>query len=361
VKHLSSSSIARFLLARSLVLGLIWIWSFGLPGEIRAGEKIKISESDGKIELPSKSQKDDILSKPFDFLKSRGDGDGGSLAPSLPPPFTQRGSLRKDKPEEKHWIQGTSEKFDQEAVLKEIFKIREYDLESLAKKPESSLSGILESDGNAGDKPSEATAPGDPLTSHETTPMGRSNVAHRNRTLMEEDSFGSTTPNSELNLNQLLNPNQMRDPLATAPAGMMPAPFRGRFEPMQNRATPLQNGRSRERELRSQEFDKLLGTRKSFLSPLNDSINSQTDSTRQEMNPITGRKMGENGSAINPPGVSDSLTGLNGSSRNPLTGFTDSLNMRAPGGSSLAPAFTPPPVTPVSQPKQVFEIPRRKF
>ena len=84
------------------------------------------------MEIPRSNARDDILSKPFDELRSRGDGNG-SLDPVLPSiPTSPRNAIPKDKTDDKNWI--IPKGFDQDAVLKEIFKVRDYDMESGDKK-----------------------------------------------------------------------------------------------------------------------------------------------------------------------------------------------------------------------------------
>ncbi|MBI2946565.1 MAG: hypothetical protein HYY23_02900 [Verrucomicrobia bacterium] len=334
---------------------------------VAAGEKIRITEGTDKVDLPSRVPKDDLFSKPLDFLNSRGGG-GGSLIPDLPPP-TSMSPLNKELLDKKNWLKSTSENFDKDAVLKQIFGVREYKFENLEKRSKGSL------DDSWGGTSSRETqrSPGGlldrPLSRRElewdrkdmaADPFSRLRDRSQAGAASSSDDESANRPIDDLNLNSLLHPTQGTDPFSRVPGGLIrPAGDAKRLGQFYNQTVTGQFGRTREQELRSQEFEKLLKGQSAIQKPVSDPINSVADRTRQEMNPVQGRRLDDfSRPAVSAVG-SESLPGFG---RPPRPGFLDSLNTKVLGSSSLTPSIIAPPSARITEAKPpVLEIPRRKF
>jgi hypothetical protein len=336
-----------------------------VTAEVGAGEKIQITEGKEKIDLPSRVPKDDLFSKPLDFLRPSAGG-GGSLIPDLPPPV-QTSPLNKDQLDKKNWLKSTSENFDPDAALKQIFGVREYKYENLEKRSKGSLD---DSWGGTSDREAQKSPGGlldKPLSRRELEWDRRGLAADPFSRLRERAQTGGDSDDeighgsiSELNLNNLLHPTQVTDPLSRVPGGMIrahgDASGLGQFY---NQSFSGQSGRNREQELRALEFEKLLKGPAAIQKPVNDPINSAADRTRQEINPIRGNRLDEfSGPAVSAIG-SESLPGFG---RPPRQGFLDNLNTKVLGSSSLTPSIVAPPPARTTEAKPpVLEIPRRKF
>ncbi|MBM3841423.1 MAG: hypothetical protein FJ398_26435 [Verrucomicrobia bacterium] len=344
-----------------LVAGVLFLC---LTGVVTAGEKIQITEGTEKIDLPSRVPKDDLFSKPLDFLKSRGGG-GGSLIPDLPPPV-QTSPLNKDRLDKTDWLKSTSGNFDKDAILKQIFGVREYKYENLEKRPKGSLD---DSWGGTSDRETQKS-PGSlldrPLSRRElewdrkdmaADPFSR--LRERSQTgsgIDEESNNGSI---ADLNLNNLLHPTQVTDPFSRMPGGMLRSPDARGPGQFYNRTITSQSGRTREQELRALEFEKLLKGPSAIQKPVNDPINALTDRTRQEINPVKGTRLDNSvGPAISAIGA-ESSAGFGRASR---PSFLDNLNTKVLGSSSLTPSIVAPAPARITEAKPpVLEIPRRKF
>ncbi|MBI4659232.1 MAG: hypothetical protein HY735_10355 [Verrucomicrobia bacterium] len=334
-------------------------------------EKIQISEGTDKAELPSKAPIDDLFSKPLDFQRFRSGDGGGSLIPSLPAPI-QPTNLRKDQLEKKKWLQNETENLDQDAALKQIFGIKEYDFEGLGAPSKGGLGDLWGGSsptkrpnhfGRDLDAPSPWNKSG--RNSRDLTgppAMGLTNRDRSNRpdsTMEEENSDGNGTI-AELNLNNLFRPTQTLQPSERIPAGMirMPSGPNG-ISQFLNQTFAGSSAGDREKELRAQEFEKLLKGPRLLPSRNNDPINSLPDGTRQELNPIRGTRLDEDSASAVKAFGAGNLPGLGAPLR---PGLFDSFNAKVLGSSSLAPSIAAPPPSPIMNAKPpVLEIPRRKF
>lgn len=333
------------------------------------GEKIQFSDGTQKVDLPGKILKDDLFSKPLDFLKSRGDDSGGSIIPTLPAPSSMT-VLPKDILEKKNKSLNVPDDLNQDAALKQIFGVREYKFENLEKKSKRSLDEIW--DGQSPRRRQGQAGINDPISRRETEQERRDRAsdpssARRDKDMSrgvdspeQDDNSPGNGPIAELNLNNLLNPTQRSDSLNQGPYGASrPQTAPSGLGQIFNSSAVGQTGRSHEQELRTQEFQKLLKSAPLWVKQANDPVNSLPDGTRQEMNPVRGKRIDDfSGLKSSLPGA-DGLSSLGRAARpSPF----ESLNTRVLGASSLAPSISAPPLAapPVFQPPPL-EIPRRKF
>ena len=350
-----------------LFLGVAFL---SLTDRAWTGEKIQISDEADKREMPSKPLKEDPFSRPLELFRSRNDLDSGSFMPVLPPPVHSN-RIRKEKADDNNWIFSTPETLDQDAALKEIFKIRDYDPDTRNAKPKGAAERFFEGS-------SEHDRKSKSLTARQKGPkddeydLNDGRLASRRKSFSstaEEESLESTLPIAELNLKELLHPNHSADYVsrfsldlngrlthASAPNHMS--------NPTLSGAT--WTGRTREQELRFQEFEKLLGGRKILTNPLTDPLNMQQDSTRLEINPVIGRRPENYSSDSSETNPSNPFGGLPGQASVSRPQFLDTFHPRALGipfsSSSATPSVLPPRGTPVIQAKPaVLELPRRAF
>jgi len=353
-----------------------WIAAAGLicfASSAFGGEKIQITEGTEKVELPGRVLKEDLFSKPLDFRNLKGSEGGGSLIPALPAPILPT-NLRKDQFEKKNWLLNAPGTPDQSETLRQILGVRDYDSDGAGKKSKTtrSFEGLWEKSAADRMKTSSNRTLDDPQARKElgrgrsegpADPLSRisdGNRANRSDSSSDEGGSAANGPIEELNFNDLLRPTRSLDPLSReSAANARTKAGLGGLGQTFNQGSFGQATRSREQELRAQEFEKLLKGPLPFSKRPNDPINSLQDSTRQEINPVRGQRLenyqGSTGSAL----ATDSLPGLGKASR---PGLFDSLNTKVLGASSLAPAVMTPAPPPIGQPKPpVLEIPKRRF
>lgn len=341
--------------------------------QVAAQEKIRVSKGEEKVEFPGRIPKDDVLTKPFEDLKSKTES-SGSLEPVLPSlPMNPRKAISKEKTEEKNWIY--PKEFDQDAVLKEIFKIRDYDMDPMEKKRKTGFERILGVDVDG--KASDAALTLSPLTDqkfNQSEMVGpiRPELLNRYRSnhRYDEENPSGTDLIMELSFENLLRVTRPMDLLPRAPGDLTGIVLlQNAFGQTFNKLMPARTGRSQEQVQRSKDFEKLIGYRKLAGVRFNDPVNSQGDESRQELNPVTGRKIGD--SQMNGGGVlgsvesktPDLVVGFSGISRSSFSSVLDSVNSKARDGSFTGPsAAFPSTTTPLIQPSPpVLELPRRKF
>ena len=347
------------------------------PAPVSAQEKIRITKGEEKMEIPRGNAGDDLLSRPFDELRSRGDG-AGSLDPVLPSiPVNPRNVLPKDKTDDKNWI--IPKGFDQDAVLKEIFKVRDYDLENRDKKSRTGFERILGVDrGNKDEKDGSGSLSLTPRSMEDQfgqkvlgpmTPEMMSRYRPQTRSPSDQDPKSTTDLIMELsfeNLMRVTRPFEVLSQPTSDLTGMVL--MQNAFGQTFNRLMPVRTPKTKQQEQSSKDFQKLLGSSRQFLtSRLNDPLNSQSDETRLEVNPVTGKRLGE--SSLNSPlgarqsAMPDPSAGLSGISRpSSISSILDSLNPKNDGGSMGGSSSSLPSTTPIMQPgPPVLEMPRRKF
>lgn len=342
--------------------------------QVAAQEKIRVSKGEEKVEFPGRIPKDDVLTKPFEDLKSKTES-SGSLEPVLPSlPMNPRKAISKEKTEEKNWIY--PKEFDQDAVLKEIFKIRDYELDPLEKKRKTGFERILGVDVDG--KASDAALTLSPLTDQKFTQgemvgpirpelLNRYRSSHR----YDEENPSGTDLIMELSFENLLRVTRPMDLLPRAPGDLTGIVLlQNAFGQTFNKLMPARTGRTPEQLQRSKDFEKLIGNRRLAVVRFNnDPVNSQGDDSRQELNPVTGRKILDspmNGGGVLGSGESkmpDPIVGFSGVSRSTFSSVLDSVNSKARDGSFTGPSAAFPSTTaPLIQPSPpVLELPRRKF
>ena len=318
-------------------------------------EKIRFSGAGDAITPPSSRPKDDLLSKPFEFL-DRGNSASGVVAPTLSPvalPSYQRGSqllelYERRLDQKRNWIFAQPEDFGRAPTAEEVFNIGTFGVAET--KPKTVLENFLAGSapkpgrGHAGqagsngdkrslDKPGSRIErddrPGDEVSSPLTTPYDSTRFL----------SAGFSLPGDFLG--RPAAPARLNDFLNTAPAD------------------PI--AKARDDRKHADEFRKLLN----FSGPANplttglDPIHLGLDLTRQEFNPVTAPRLGElpriGRDAFNPLGA---ISSPPGSRFNAL----DDQTAKILGPSSLAPAVSAPADSPIRQPSPtVLEFPKRKF
>jgi|SRR5436190_3721994 len=318
-------------------------------------EKIQFSGQGDATVLPSSRPKDDLLSKPFEFL-DRGNSVSGVVAPALAPaalPSYQRNSrllelFEQRLDQKRNWIFGQSADFGRTPTPEEVFNIGAFG--GAETKPKTALENFLagsgpkpgrghvDQAGSNGDKRSldkpisrfeRDDRPGEEVSSPLANPYDSSRIF----------SAGFSLPNEFLG--RSAGPARLNDFLNTAPA-----------DPV---------AKARDDRKHTDEFRKLLN----FSGPANplttglNPIPLGLDATRQELNPVAAPRLGElpgaGGDAFNP------LRAIN---RPPGSRFIgpDDQTAKVLGPSSLAPAVSAPADIPVRQPSPtVSEFPKRRF
>ena len=318
-------------------------------------EKIQFSGSGDVTALPSSRPKDDLLSKPFEFL-DRGNSVSGVVAPALAPaafPSYQRNSrvlelFEQRLDQKRNWIFGQSTDFGRTPTAEELFNLGAFG--GAEEKPKTALENFLAGSspkpgrghiGQAGsdgdkrslDKPSSRFDRDDRFGEEVSSPL--TNPYDSSRIF----SAGFSLPNEFLG--KSAGPARLNDFLNTAPA-----------DPV---------AKVRDDRKHADEFRKLLN----FSGPANpltvglDPINLGLDTTRQEWNPVTAPRLGElpgtGGDGFNPLRA---IIGPPGSRSNGL----DDQTAKILGPSSLDPAVSVPRESPIKQPAPtVSEFPKRKF
>ncbi len=326
-----------------------------------AGEKIKITGSDEKLELPKEKE---ILGTPGGFLPSRigsPESGGGTVMPQANQPVLLRNpKLEESLDRKKNWLLDSPNNLERDETIKEIFGVRKYELNSLDKKPKSAFDRFYDSgkEGKSTLKGSRGSRDG----------SNRESLGTRNE-FDPSKPLGSDEPDKaehggviqELNPAQLFNWSSPSDSLSQVGGMFKQNSILPRSIGDQSLGQPLSSGPGREinspaNDLRrTWDFRSAPGTR--FADPINDSV----DTTRSPMNPIAARRP-----SVPPPQSSEGSFGGSFSfgSSAPISArpdFFSSGRDRSPSASFTTP--TPTPVSaPAFQPKPgVLEIPRPKF
>jgi hypothetical protein len=340
-------------------------WLLFFSGEVSAGEKIKFSEDiKNPIEIPGKNSKDDLFTKPFDGFKSKSEN-GSSLEPSLPslPPSLQPNN-RKDKNDKDNWIFSTPKNRDEDALLREIFGVREYDLGALEKKSKSGLERLQLSGDTENNTPSSATLfsndrLNDRLNRKDPNPMNR----YRSQAFSEEENLATNPIIPELSLEYLLRVTQSVDPVPQVANDLARIlSIQNSFGQTFNRLTkPV---RAREQDQESKSVEKLLGKPKFLRTQVSDLLNSPTESARQQVNPVVGKRMTENSESPGPNSGLEPAGRFGEASRGASFSALDSINSRSLGASSglsLGGGNSPTAASAMQPKPPVLDMPRRHF
>ncbi len=333
-----------------------------------AGEKITITGSTNQIELPKEPAK--IFAPPGgELFRSRVTTPGeSSLGPVVPPPG-QPSLMRNPKLDElidkkKNWIFESPNSLDRDKAIKDIFGVREYDLDQFNKRPKTVLERQFENNPTS-DKDRASSRPdrlgkdspaGERLNGrNEWDPTDRYGGADR---LQDRGII------PELNPAYLFNPTMVPDPFTqiggslgrstVLPQGLGDANALKRT-PTQTTTQPVQPERN---------LDRFWESYKNPWGRFSDPINDPSDATRSVMNPIAARKP----SVPAPSSTQPTVAGSYSSSYPPTAPTTTRPDLFNPSQSRLPtgpaypiPAANPSP-TPAFQPKPaVLEIPRPKF
>ena len=337
-----------------------------LFGEVAwAGEKIQITDSPEKIELP-KDGKTQIPLEPR-FLPPRiGSSESGknTVMPQPNQPLIMRNPKLEERfDRRKNWMFDSPNSFDRDRAIEETFGIRKYELNNLEKRPKGAVERYLQSD-----KDDRTTSKSGRLSRE----LGREGLNPRDDfdpTARWSGRDDSDPEEAAPGIIPELNPAQLFDwNIGTDPAPQLGGFFRGNSalpraigESPFGQALPGQGGvSSASPGLR--EFERSWDYRKSPLgTPFGDPISGQPDATRAIMNPIAARKTSVPAPESSQGRFGDSFLP---SSSSPASVRPDFLGPERTRSSS--PMFSPPaaaPVrTPMMQPKPgVLEIPRPKF
>jgi hypothetical protein len=338
---------------------LRWVFLLGCalflsPDQGWGGEKIQITDEPDKRDIPKPSD-NDPFGKPLEFLRPSGD----SMTPWLPAPALNK-NTRKAKADEENWIFG--ETLDQEAALKKIFSIRDYDPEARDRKSKTAVERVFgrESDRDRKSQSRSARQKDDEFDPSEPgsddrlkSPLSRS----------EEEELKASQPIAELNFKELLHPDQSpeyRSRFTLDIHGKLTHRGLGQYG---NQSLSTSTSQSKQRELRLQEFEKMLPGPKLLSNPLLDPIRTQEDSTRLEVNPVVGRRsedsaMDSTSTAVNP------LAGLPGSRPGNRSQIFDTFSPRGLGlsagvGANPMPSSRGPSI--MQGKPAVLELPKRNF
>jgi len=328
-----------------------------------AGEKITITESTNRLDLPKET-------RPVpgsDFMGGKIGAGESSQGPVIPVPG-QPSLIRNPKIDElidrnKNWIYGSPNSVDRDKAIKEIFGVREYDLDGFSKRPKSMMERHFETQVGAENRPGSkgngTAKPGPGGDGLKGT--GEFDATGRYRGTDKPQDRGIIP---ELNPAYLFNPSMAPDPLAhiggnigrnsILPAGLGDASFGKQAAPGAVQNEPGQ------RDLKG-----FWEAHKSPLGRVGDPINDPMDATRSIMNPIaaSARKpsVPAPGSTRSPT-ASSTLPALFPPAVASHPDFFTASRSLGPG----VPGYTPPALAPVSapvfQPKPaMLEIPRPKF
>jgi len=320
-------------------------------------EKIQFSGPGDAIALPSSRPKDDLLSKPFEFL-DRDNSVSGVVAPALAPaalPSYQRNSRLQELFEQRldqkrNWIFGQPEDFGRTPTAEDVFNIGAFgDAET---KPKTALEKFLSGSGSKPGRRHLDQVGSDrdkhsldkPISRFERDDRPREEISSPLSTPYDSSRFlsaGFSFPNDFLGKSS--GPGSFNDFLNAEPA-----------DP---------GARMRDDRKRTDEFKKL----PNFSGPVNpltpalDPIQWGVDTTRQELNPVTAPRLGEL------PGIGRGALNLNplhaisGPPSGRFNGLDDQT-AKILGPSSLAPVVSAPADSPLRQPTPtVLEFPKRRF
>ena len=320
---------------------------------VRAGEKIQITDSPEKVNLPK-----DLAPLPSESYRRAipsGDSGPGTVFPQPNQPMVIPNRKLEDMIEQKkNWIFRSPNAVDQDR-FEEAFGVRKYELNSLGKAQKSSQERYFE----AGDDRKDGRPAKDALG--RDTARGKRDLDSTGRFSRENEGEDQPGIIQELNPAPLFNwtsPSDASSPMnsmfkgrSIIPSGLDQPGFgdRGPAQPVRDN-NPSQNS-----------FQKAWDMRRAPLGKFADPINDPGDATRSFMNPIAARK-----ASIPPPGASsgqlDGLfpTGANSPSAARSESFAP-IGDRKWGTPTIIPAAASPSIPrPLIKPS-VLEIPRAKF
>ena len=316
-------------------------------------EKIQFSSPGEPVDSPTARPRDDLVSRPFEFL-DHGNSISGVVQPLVAP---AGGALSKPGrnarlieafDRKKNWVYVRSDDLNRAQTMDETFGLR--DSAGADRKPRTALENFFE---DRGQKPLRDRTR---ETQGEWTGTGA-----------KQDYTSGLDRDDRTGANANVRFDGPIDPKRTLAAGFsLPGDF-WRASPGQGRLDNFHNGglndpfsTAGDRQNRSDEFRKLLSVPGTVnpLVPRFDPINLQVDATRQLLNPVTAQRPGE-------------LPGAGGDLLNPLrsaepagnrSSLFDVQSVGILGPSSLSPAVTAPTEPSYVPPKPVvLEFPRRKF
>ena len=319
-------------------------------------EKIQFSGSGDAPALPTTRPKNELLSRPFEFLDN-GNSVSGVVAPSMSPaaiPSYQRNSRLMELFEQRldqrrNWIFNQSADYGRTPTAEDVFGVGA--LGATETKPKTALESFLAErspkpergrvlqrgndwDGSRFDKRDQPglgfdseERPGEAASASQASPLDSSRILSAGFSLPNDFLAKPTTPGSA---NELLN-NAPADPLA----------------------------KIHDDRRHSDDFRKLLNLSAAGIPTAIglERINLNLDTSRPELMPVTAPRLGEL------PGMGRDTLNLNPLRAGPHVSRLNTLDdqtAKVLGPSSLAPAVSPP--VEVSKPRPAdLEFPQRRF
>lgn len=298
---------------------------------------------------------DPLMSRPLEFI---GRGGGASSAPLLPAP-TPLPAIPKAPSQDKNWMFDSNGKIDQDAALKHILKIRDYNPDVWQKKQQSQFDEFFGAPGGDTSLTNGPSALENRMNRGETDPANSLRSAYEMRR-DRGDQFEPDRPNPELDFRRLLDATTPSlDPLLKMPEDS----FRESFGNLTATDSLTLFGSNREpkstRETESRsEFQKLIGPVPIIATSISELIDSTPDTTRESINPIIGRQPSGRSDLSDPRGLSEPFGNVG--SRSSLSTTLESFNTRSAPSRMAPPAPLPVAPNPFLNPAR-FEPPRRKF
>jgi hypothetical protein len=326
----------------------------------QAGEKFRITDTPGKVEIPKDPAKE--MLPPSDFLHStitKGDSGQGPVLPApVQPNLMRNPRLEEWLDRKKNWIFDSPNTLDRDKAVKEVFGVREDAFAEDPKKTKPVMEQFLEGKSNqnsntpSGREDRLAGKDRNPAQRNSSNPYGSEDDPKR------RDSGGIIPA---LNPAPLFNWNAGPDAIVQEGDNMSrtsilpPGLGEGIFGQRPTAPDAPQATQPR------QQMEKVWDTRQLPLSRINDPINAQSDATRFAINPIAARRSSalpedsSGGAASGPAGFP---TAPLGATRPDMT----ILGRTLPIGQSFAPPTPAAVSTPPPQPKPaILEIPRPRF
>jgi hypothetical protein len=318
-------------------------------------EQIRFSGSGDSVALPVSRPKDDLLSKPFEFL-NRDNSGSGVVAPTLAPaalPSYQRGSrllelYERQLDQKRNWIFGQPEDYGRTPTAEDVFNVSATG--GSETRPKTVIENFLAGRGSRAGRGHEDSQGGDGDKRGVDKPGSRFD---RDMKPGEEVSSPVSNPYDSTRILSagFSLPNEF--------LGKSAAP--GRWNEFLNTAPTDPVAKARDDRKHTDEFRKLLNF-SGAASPLTTGLGAiqlGLDPTRQELNPITAPRLGElpgiGRDAFNPLGA------INGPPGSRFNGLQDQA-AKILGPSSLAPAVSAPAESPIRQSTPAaLEFPKRKF
>lgn len=326
-----------------------------------AGEKIKLTESPEKIEIP----KEPTPLPGIGSLPKIGSGEVGAntVFPVPGPPMVLRSpKLEEALDRKKNWIFGTPDSFDRNRTIEETYGVRKYELDEMGKKSKSQQDRYFESKSDS--SRSDRAQPGRPDRDRQDGLDGRNSLEPKNGLNNPDDPDEKRGIIPELNPAHLFNWSLPSDPFSqvgTVFKGGSVIP-RGFTDPGMGAPSPV-GAAARDPAQPRSNFERAWDLRNQPFGRFTDPINDPADATRSVLNPISARKP----SAPAPEtAVGKSSDPFNfGYSTAPVSTRPDVLGGTRDYRSATGP-FTPPAAAPVSAPRiqpkpAVLEIPRPRF